>query len=132
MVKKSASIDASRPAQPIYLPAIVPPVGIREHSLSKYVLAIRETTDRPCGLARRLGYTGPKATYFALYRLKMRDNPSLQATTTLSGFFILENDFYLSSEASAEGTYAHTTSLKARCDQHYYNRELFFCLFLYC
>ena len=87
-------MDASRPAQPIYLPAVLPPVGTREHSLSKYVLAIRETPDRPCGLARRVGYTGPKATDFALYRLKVRDNPDLPAFTTLSGFFVLENGLF--------------------------------------
>ncbi len=87
-------MDASRPAQPIYLPAVLPPIGTREHSLSKYVLAIKETPDRPCGLARRVGYTGPKTTDFALYRLKVRVNPDLPAITTLSGFFILKDGLF--------------------------------------
>ena len=87
-------MDVSRLAQPIYLPAVLPPVGTREHSLSKYVLAVREKPDHPCGLARRVGYTGPKKTDFALYRLKVRVNPDLPAITTLSGFFILEHGLF--------------------------------------
>ena len=87
-------MDASRPAQLTYLPAVIPPVGTRERSLSKYVLAVRETPNRPCGLARRIGYVGPKATDFALYRLKVRVNPDLPAITTLSGFFVLENGIF--------------------------------------
>ncbi len=87
-------MDASQFAQPIYLPAVLPPTGTKEHSLSKYVLAIRETPDRPCGLARRVGYTGPKATDFALYRLKVRVDPDFSVITTLSGFFILEDGLF--------------------------------------
>lgn len=83
----------SRPAQMTYIPAVVPPVGTREHSLSRYLLAMRETPDRICGLARRVGYTGSKETDFALYRLKVRSNPELPAIT-FSGFFILENGIF--------------------------------------
>ncbi len=86
-------MDASLPAQPIYLPAVVPPVGTRKHSLGKYTLAMRETPDRICGLARRVGYTGPKETDFALYRLKVRATPDLPAVT-LSDFFVLEHGLF--------------------------------------
>ncbi len=86
-------MDASRPAQPTYMPARVPPVGTREHSLRKYLLAMRETPDRICGLAQRVGYTGSKETDFALYRLKAKSSPELPAIT-FSGFFILENGIF--------------------------------------
>lgn len=92
-------MDASRPAQPTYIPAVVPPVGTREHSLSKYLLAMKETPDRLCGLARRVGYTGPKETDLALYRLKVRSRPEL-SVVTLSGFFVLENGLFRAYEAS--------------------------------
>ena len=93
MVRKSAPMDASRPAQPTYLPAVVPPIGTREHSLSKYLLATSEIPDRVCGLARRIGYTGPKETDLALYRLKVRSDPD-RPIITLSGFFILEHGIF--------------------------------------
>ncbi|GAC1428648.1 MAG: hypothetical protein PVS3B3_24150 [Ktedonobacteraceae bacterium] len=86
-------MDASRPAQPIYIPTVVPPIGTREHSLSRYLLALKETPDRICGLARRVGYTGPKETDFALYRLKVRTTPDLPILT-LSDFFVLENGVF--------------------------------------
>lgn len=86
-------MTASRPAQPIYLPAVVPPIGTREHSLRTYTIAQSETPERICGLARRVGYTGPEETDFALYRLKVRSDPERLATT-LSGFFILENGIF--------------------------------------
>lgn len=87
-------MDASRPAQPIYLPAVVPPVGTRDDSLSKYLLAMSETPERICGLARRVGYTGSKGTDFALYRLKVKYDLDLPAVTTLSGFFVLEHGLF--------------------------------------
>jgi len=86
-------MDASQPAQQIYLPAAVPSSGTRQHSLSKYLLARRETPDRVCGLARRVGYTGTKETDFALYRLKVRATPDVLAVT-LSDFFILEDGLF--------------------------------------
>ncbi|GAC1392029.1 MAG: hypothetical protein NVS4B11_07890 [Ktedonobacteraceae bacterium] len=86
-------MDASRPDQPTYVPAVVSPIGTREHSLRKYLLAMRETPDRLCGLAQRVGYTGSKETDFALYRLKVRSNPELPVIT-LSGFFVLENGIF--------------------------------------
>ena len=93
MVRKSAPMNASRPAQPTYLPAIVPLSGTRQHSLSKYLLAKSETPDYVCGLARRVGYTGPKETDFALYRLKVRATPNILAVT-LSDFFVLEHGIF--------------------------------------
>jgi hypothetical protein len=92
-------MDASRPAQPTYIPAVVPPIGTREHSLSKYLRAMKETPDRLCGLARRVGYTGPKETDLALYRLKVRSHPELPVVT-LSGFFVLENGLFRAYESS--------------------------------
>ncbi len=93
-MRKRASMNASRPAQPTYIPAIVLPIGTRKHSLSKYMLAMRETPHRICGLAQRVGYTGPEETDFALYRLKIRYNADLRAIITLSGFFILEDGIF--------------------------------------
>ena len=93
MVRKSVPMNASWPAQPTYLPAIVPASGTRQHSLSKYLLASSETPDHICGLAKRVGYTGPKETDLALYRLKVRVSPDVLAVT-LSNFFVLEHGFF--------------------------------------
>lgn len=88
-------MDASVPAHlPLrYLPAVVPMTATVEHSSRKFLIATEAEPDRVCGQALRVGYTGSLQTDLAIYRLRVKSNPEL-AASTLSGFFVLEHGIF--------------------------------------
>jgi hypothetical protein len=88
-------MEASRPAHPTsgYLPARVPMTGTVGHSSRKVVIATLEAPNRICGQALGVGYTGPLQTDLAIYRLQVKSNPDLPAST-LTDLFVLEHSIF--------------------------------------
>ncbi len=69
------------------------PSGTVAHSMRKLSIATQEEPARVCGQAFRVGYTGSKKTYLALYRLKVKPSPELRAIIP-TDLFVLEQGFF--------------------------------------
>lgn len=86
-------VSAQTPANPRYLPAMIPMNGTVGHSARTVAIATVEAPDLVCGRALRVGYAGKRETDFALYRLRVKSHPDL-AAITLPGLFVLENRLF--------------------------------------
>lgn len=80
-------------AQLTYVPAIALTQATLRHSLQKIPLVVPGETERICGVAQRVGYTGNRDEDLAIYRLKVKASKDLP-TITLPGFFVIEDGIF--------------------------------------
>ena len=73
--------DLQGPVSPHYRPGLVRIPGTVKHSLRIVPIALFATPEDVCGMARRVGYTGPLETYLAIYRIKLKRRPEREAVT---------------------------------------------------
>lgn len=76
-----------------YVPAAGTIVGTVKQALRKVPVALTKTPELVCGMARRVGATGPLKTDLAIYRIKLKLRPELE-TVTLAGFFVHEEGIF--------------------------------------
>lgn len=64
-----------------------------KHTLGKLSVALSDTPDETCGIARRIGYTGKCETDLAIYRLKVKSGPKYAVVTLPQLFVVTEGRF---------------------------------------
>ena|SRR5690348_3567267 len=88
----------------VYIPATVEaPSGLKRFK-SSIPLALQETPDQICGIARRVGWKQETGSDEAIYRLKLKVSVLGLGSATVPGFFVLKGGAFrefVSSNASS-------------------------------
>lgn len=87
----------SIPSQHMYTPAVGITRITAKHAMGKVFVTSTDAPDRICGIARRIGYTGKQDNDLAIYRLKVRSDPSAPVVT-LPKLFVVDGGIFVDYE----------------------------------
>ncbi len=64
------------------------------HTMGRVLIAKESEPEDICGIARRIGYTGTRGCDLAIYRLKVKERASDNATT-LPMFYVVDDGLFV-------------------------------------
>lgn len=81
--------------QKVNIPATVEAPSALQHLKSSIPLALQETPNQICGIARRVGWKQEAGSDEAIYRLKLKVSLLGLSNATIPGFFVLEGGAFM-------------------------------------